>query len=146
MIGQKPYLITPYMVHGDIKTYLREVRKEAISNNVLPQGLTEDMLIKMSLDVANGMEFLTHKRYVHRDLAARNCMLDSNMTVKVSDFGLSREIYISDYYRHKGGKVPAKWMAPESLIDGVFDEKTDVWAYGVTIWEIFSLGRNPYPG
>ena len=73
-------------------------------------------------------------------------MVDGDLNVKVSDFGLSRELYVDDYYRQTGGKLPAKWMAPECLSDNICNEPTDVWSFGVTLWEIYSLGRNPYPG
>lgn len=144
--GRRPYIIIPFMEKGDLKAYLKSVREKALNSLELPDELSEILLARMSLDIARGMEYLTNKRYVHRDLAARNCILDAELNVKVSDFGLSREIYVDDYYRHVGGKLPAKWMSPESLEDGIYDEKTDVWAFGVTLWEIHSLGRNPYPG
>ena len=144
--GRRPYVIIPFMAKGDLKAYLKSVREKALNSLELPEELSEILLARMSLDVTRGMEYMTNKRYVHRDLAARNCILDAELNIKVSDFGLSREIYVDDYYRHVGGKLPAKWMAPESLDDGIYDEKTDVWAFGVTLWEIYSLGRNPYPG
>ena len=134
------------MSNGDLKGYLKAIRVRALNSLEWPEELSEKLLARMTLDIAKGMEYLTYKRYVHRDLAARNCMVDANFSIKVSDFGLSREIYTDDYYRQKGGKLPAKWMAPECLGDGISNEKTDVWSFGVTLWEVYSLGRNPYPG
>ncbi|KAI6650442.1 Protein tyrosine kinase [Oopsacas minuta] len=146
--GRRPYAIIPFMAKGDLKAYLKSVRVKALNSLELPEELSEKLLARISLDITRGMEYLTYKRYVHRDLAARNCVLDEDYSVKVSDFGLSREIYVDDYYRHVGAgeKLPAKWMSPESLDDSVYDEKTDVWSFGVVLWEIYSLGRNPYPG
>ena len=134
------------MENCDLKEYLKKMRDGLLNNSMQPEQLIQSLLVRMSLDIARGMEYLTSKRYVHRDLAARNCMLDRDLNIKVSDFGLSRELYTDDYYRQTGGKLPAKWMAPECLSDNYCNEFTDVWSFGVTLWEIYSLGRIPYPG
>lgn len=82
----------------------------------------------MAAEIADGMAYLTAEKFVHRDLAARNCMVSADMTVKIGDFGMTRDIYDADYYR-KGGKgmLPVRWMAPESLRDGIYTSKSDVW-------------------
>ncbi len=93
------------------------------------------------------MDYLSSQKFVHRDLAARNCMLDSDLCVKVADFGLSRDIYERDYYSsdNKKCKLPVKWMSPESLEKGTYNTKTDVWSYGVLVWELMTRGVTPYP-
>lgn len=99
------------------------------------------------VDIAAGMEYLSSQGFLHRDLAARNCMLGDDLRVCVADFGLSKKIYSSNYYRQKVAiRVPIKWMAMESLSESVYTTKSDVWSFGVTMWEIVSRGRTPYPG
>ena len=85
-------------------------------------------LIDVAAQIASGMAYLELQNYIHRDLAARNCMVSADMTVKIGDFGMTRDIYDADYYR-KGGKgmLPVRWMAPESLRDGIYTSKSDVW-------------------
>lgn len=95
---------------------------------------------------------------VHRDIAARNCLVtsidenvsgrsDFNIIVKIGDFGLAREMYVSDYYKQSGDRLlPIRWMSPEAIFDGVFTTQSDIWSFGITLWEIMTLGRQPYPG
>jgi AXL receptor tyrosine kinase len=133
------------MANGDLKCYLQNKRQNS-EDNSMPNGINTNLLIRMCLDIANGMEYLSSRKFVHRDLAARNCMVDCGLFVKIADFGLSRDIYFSDYYRsERRAKLPIKWMPPESLNDKIYNEKTDVWSFGVTCWEVFSLGKTPYP-
>src|SRR5688572_26042200 len=93
------------------------------------------------------MEYLSSKNCIHRDLAARNCMLDENYIVNVSDFGLSRDIHEREYYRMSNIRpLPIKWMPPESIENCFFNVKTDVWSYGVLLWELMTRGEVPFRG
>jgi hypothetical protein len=143
-------VVMPFMANGSILSYLKKERGKLLLNEdaeieqIVP---VRKLLMRMCLEIAKGMEYLVEQKFVHRDLAARNCMLDHSGCVKVGDFGLAEDIYSTGYVRedNKTVKVPYKWMPPESLEDGLFSELSDVWSYGVTCWEIFTVGKTPYP-
>ncbi|XP_049900346.1 insulin-like growth factor 1 receptor isoform X1 [Epinephelus moara] len=144
--GQPTLVIMELMTRGDLKSYLRSLRPKEQQWSSLSLPPLKKML-QMAGQIADGMAYLNANKFVHRDLAARNCMVAEDFTVKIGDFGMTRDIYETDYYR-KGGKglLPVRWMSPESLKDGVFTTTSDVWSFGVVLWEIATLAEQPYQG
>ncbi|KAM5300350.1 tyrosine-protein kinase ABL1 isoform 2-T2 [Ctenodactylus gundi] len=131
------YIITEFMTYGNLLDYLRECNR---------QEVTAVVLLYMATQISSAMEYLEKKNFIHRDLAARNCLVGENHLVKVADFGLSRLMTGDTYTAHAGAKFPIKWTAPESLAYNKFSIKSDVWAFGVLLWEIATYGMSPYPG
>ncbi|ROJ78752.1 Proto-oncogene tyrosine-protein kinase ROS [Anabarilius grahami] len=148
LLNEPHYLILELMEGGDLRSYLRGARP----TNTRKELLNLTSLLDISLDAATGCAYLERMHFVHRDIAARNCLVsfrsftDPERIVKIGDFGLARDVYKNDYYRKKGeGLLPVRWMSPESLTDGIFNKYSDVWAFGVLLWEIMTLGKLPYP-
>ncbi|XP_063904887.1 insulin-like receptor isoform X2 [Zophobas morio] len=138
--GQPPLVVMELMERGDLKSYLRRCREPS-------QNLTTSEMYRMAAEIADGMAYLSAKKFIHRDLAARNCMVAADRTVKIGDFGMARDVYETDYYRKETvGLLPVRWMAPESLADGVFSTDSDIWSYGVVLWEMATLAEQPYQG
>ncbi|XP_021360876.1 proto-oncogene tyrosine-protein kinase ROS-like isoform X2 [Mizuhopecten yessoensis] len=140
------FIILELMEGGDLLSFLRACRPS--TTNAAFLCITD--LVKICVHVARGCKYLEEMHFVHRDLAARNCLVSSktpaDMVVKIGDFGLARDIYKNDYYRKEGeGLLPVRWMSPEALVDGVFTTQSDIWAFGILIWEVMTFGRQPYP-
>lgn len=137
-------MLFEYMAQGDLHEFLIS---HAPSENNGNGSLSQTQFLHISLQICDGMEYLASHHYVHRDLAARNCLVGDNLTVKISDFGLSRDIYSSDYYRVQSKSLlPVRWMPSESILYGKFTTESDVWSFGVVLWEIYSFGLQPYYG
>ncbi|XP_077571525.1 discoidin domain-containing receptor 2-like isoform X1 [Stigmatopora nigra] len=140
-------MVTEYMENGDLNMFLsqREMESTLTHANNIPSVSLADLL-HMSVQISSGMRYLASLNFVHRDLATRNCLLDRRLTIKIADFGMSRNLYSGDYYRIRGRAVlPIRWMAWESILLGKFTTSSDVWAFGVTLWEIFTLCKEqPY--
>ncbi|XP_076343562.1 macrophage-stimulating protein receptor-like isoform X4 [Tachypleus tridentatus] len=138
---QLPIIVFPYMQNGDLQTYLRRIKKEQTQE----ETTTMKRHLLFALHIANGMQYLAETGYIHRDLATRNCMLDEFWVVKIGDFGLAQKVSVNTSIKTSRQQImPIRWMAPESLRKGEFSEKSDVWSYGVTVWEILTLAETPY--
>ncbi|XP_022109080.1 fibroblast growth factor receptor 3-like [Acanthaster planci] len=144
------YVIVEYLAKGDLKKVLLSYRdKDRGTGYSNVPGLSKTLsrtLVKFARDVASGMAFLSSQKCVHRDLAARNVLVSDDLVCKVSDFGLARDVMnIRIYQRQSQGPLPMRWMALESLLDDVYTTESDVWSFGVLLWEIITLGARPYP-
>uniref|UniRef100_A0A673A8S2 receptor protein-tyrosine kinase n=1 Tax=Sphaeramia orbicularis TaxID=375764 RepID=A0A673A8S2_9TELE len=160
-VGKPMCLMFEYMAHGDLNEFLRRrsptqsvrtvsraslsIRSFSSELDALPLSCTEQLSV--SKQIAAGMAYLSERKFVHRDLATRNCLVGEEMVVKIADFGLSRNIYSADYYKaNENDAIPIRWMPPESIFYNRYTTESDVWAYGVVLWEIFSHGMQPYYG
>ncbi|CAG9809431.1 unnamed protein product [Chironomus riparius] len=143
------YVIVEYAPHGNLRDFLRKHRPNAYTDTPHEkekQALTQKDLVSFAFQIARGMEYLASRKCIHRDLAARNVLVTDDFVMKIADFGLARDIHSQDYYRKTtDGRLPVKWMSPESLFDKVYDTQSDVWSYGILLWEIMTLGGTPYP-
>ncbi|XP_036264837.1 tyrosine-protein kinase Fer isoform X3 [Pipistrellus kuhlii] len=133
---QPIYIIMELIPGGDFLSYLRKKKDE----------IKPKQLVKFSLDAACGMAYLESKNCIHRDLAARNCLVSENNILKISDFGMSRQEEGGVYSSSGLKQIPIKWTAPEALNYGRYSSESDVWSFGILLWETFSFGVCPYPG
>ncbi|XP_058126232.1 tyrosine kinase receptor Cad96Ca [Anopheles ziemanni] len=143
------FVILEYVNMGKLQTFLRNSRVEKHYGNTHGKSkiLTSGDLTSFMFQVARGMDFLTSRGIIHRDLAARNILITDDHTCKVADFGFARDIVTSKVYERKSeGRLPIRWMATESLYDNIFTVKSDIWSFGILMWEIVTLGSTPYPG
>ncbi|KAM9395324.1 fibroblast growth factor receptor 2-like isoform 8-T10 [Salvelinus alpinus] len=146
------YVIVEYASKGNLRENLRARRPPGMEysydiNRCSDEQLAFKDLVSCTYQVARGMEYLASQKCIHRDLAARNVLVTESNFMKIADFGLARDVHNIDYYKKTtNGRLPVKWMAPEALFDRVYTHQSDVWSFGVLMWEIFTLGGSPYPG
>ncbi|XP_068685516.1 uncharacterized protein [Montipora foliosa] len=145
-------VIIEYVPYGDLLGYLRKSRglHDTYFKNpdVKPEtNLSSLQLMKISGQIADGMSYLCSRNIIHRDLAARNVLVGEGETCKVTDFGMARDVHVENVYEKKSkGRIPVKWTAFEALMHGRYTTKSDVWSFGVVLYEIFTIGGSPYPG
>uniref|UniRef100_A0A4W6FT23 Tyrosine-protein kinase receptor n=1 Tax=Lates calcarifer TaxID=8187 RepID=A0A4W6FT23_LATCA len=148
--GDPLIMVFEYMKHGDLNKFLRAHGPDAM---ILVDGqplqtngeLGLSQMLHIASQIAAGMIYLASQHFVHRDLATRNCLVGNGLLVKIGDFGMSRDIYSTDYYRVGGHTMlPIRWMPPESIMYRKFTTESDVWSFGVILWEIFTYGKQPW--
>ncbi|EFN89657.1 tyrosine-protein kinase transmembrane receptor Ror2 [Harpegnathos saltator] len=155
-LGRPMCLLFEYMGRGDLNEFLRSCSPSSYvirstqdreDGSAMDSRLSHMDLINIALQVASGMVYLSDRKFVHRDLATRNCLINDQMIVKIADFGLSQKIYLQDYYKgDEQDAIPVRWMPLESILYNKYTVESDVWAFAVCLWEIFSFALQPYYG
>ncbi|XP_065655636.1 uncharacterized protein LOC100214787 isoform X5 [Hydra vulgaris] len=146
LVGKIPSMVVEYLPRGNLWKYLKTAQRlrKAKGVHTINQDLHK-LFLRMARNINAGITYLASLKFVHRDLAARNILLDSDLTCKIADFGLSRHFLSEEqYYLSNGGRIPVKWTAPEALQFNKYSSKSDVWSYGIVLWEIWSIGIPPY--
>ncbi|XP_071502589.1 proto-oncogene tyrosine-protein kinase receptor Ret-like, partial [Diadema antillarum] len=148
---ESPLIIMEYLPNGNLLSHLRSSRQRVedfeMHRTSMRTTLSPTDLIRYAYEIANGMAYLASMMCIHRDLAARNILLSRDGVCKLSDFGLARDVMNGGVYQRKTqGRVPIRWMALESLLDNVYTIQSDIWSFGVLMWEIVTIGSYPYPG
>lgn len=153
--GMTTFVIMEYMNQGDLRSYLLKMRH--LVDEVTTTWTEDDFevspkrLTKMVLDISKGLSYLAQNKFVHRDIACRNCLVNKErngeFVVKLADFGLTRNIFENEnYQRRRNICLPMLWSAPESLKLRIYTPASDVWSFGIVVWEIITFGAAPYPG
>ncbi|XP_014237000.1 receptor-type guanylate cyclase gcy-3-like [Trichogramma pretiosum] len=149
MATEPALAVMEFMLYGDLKTYL--LARRGFVNERVPtydyDEISDLRLTSMALDVSRALAYLAENNYVHRDIASRNCLLNAQRQVKLGDFGMTRYLYNDEcYHFNRKGMLPVRWMSPEAIRTGNFTLASDVWAYGVLVFEIITFGNFPYQG
>ncbi|XP_028412699.1 fibroblast growth factor receptor 1-like isoform X2 [Dendronephthya gigantea] len=145
-------VVIEYVAGGDLLGFLRKTRGlvdtiYVVPNHIQQSHLSQCQLLEMACNVASGMAHLSRNHVIHRDLAARNVLVGANLACKITDFGMARDAKSSNYYRKKSrGRIPLKWTAIEALVDEKYTTESDIWSFGILLYEIVTMGGKPYPG
>ena len=147
--GSPTCILYEYMEYGTLLDYLVENSplESPDDDDEDPETLSYHDMLSIAVQIAAAMNYLSQQNYIHGDLAARNCMVGPRMVVKITDFPLSRSPFANDYYRVSNRPpMPVRWMSPEGILNYRFTVETDIWSFGVVLWEIFSFGSRPHCG